>query len=286
PAACVETLSNRIERIDEALAKDTSKEGLEEDRSVLQELRELVQAVDEKSFSKYRTLIDELEGLGYGQMKAPSERVIVFSERISTLEWLSEALRARFSLGEDAVRIFHAGLPDVDQTAIVDSFGKQDSSIRVLLASDVASEGVNLHFFCHRMFHFDVPWSLIKLEQRNGRIDRFGQRHTPVIRYLLTTSEDEEIKGDTRIIERLIEKEEYAYKNIGDAAVLMGLYSAASEEEAVARAIERDAAPEEVVPDTPPEIDFLQLLEAGAADGDEEEITAAPTCLYDGDYAF
>lgn len=286
PAACVDTLSNRIQRIAQTLAKDGSKEGLAEDRTVLEELRDLAQAVDDDSFSKYRRLVGELEALGYGKQKAPSERVIVFAERIRTLEWLSEKLRARFGLGEDSVRIFHAGLPDVDQTAIVDSFGKQDSPIRILLASDVASEGVNLHFFCHRMFHFDVPWSLIKLEQRNGRIDRFGQRHTPIIRYLLTASEDEEIKGDTRIIERLVEKEEYAYKNIGDAAVLMGLYSAAREEEAVAQAIGRNAAPEEVVPEAPPEIDFLQLLEAGAAEGDEANMTAAPTCLYEGDYAF
>src|SRR5206468_12217778 len=137
-----------------------------------------------------------------------------FSERIKTLEWLEERLRNRFHLTGDQVRIFHAGLPDVDQQSVVESFGKADSPIRILLASDVASEGVNLHFYCHRMFHFDIPWSLIKLEQRNGRIDRFGQRLPPTIRYLLTVSDDPEMKGDIRIIERLVEREEWVYRNI------------------------------------------------------------------------
>ena len=56
-----------------------------------------------------------------------------------------------------------AGLPDIEQQAIVESFGKEDSPLRILLASDVASEGVNLHYYCHLMIHFDIPWSLIRL---------------------------------------------------------------------------------------------------------------------------
>ena len=73
------------------------------------------------------------------------------------------------------MRLFHAGLPDTEQMQIVEDFGKQDSPVRILLATDVASEGVNLHFFCNHLIHFDIPWSLITLEQRNGRIDRYGQ---------------------------------------------------------------------------------------------------------------
>ena len=120
-----------------------------------------------------------------------------------------------------AVRLFHAGLPDTDQMEIVDDFGKQDAPVRLLLATDVASEGVNLHFYCNHLVHFDIPWSLITLEQRNGRIDRYGQEHIPHIVYLVTTSKADEARDDLRIMDRLIEKEDAAHKNIGDAATIL-----------------------------------------------------------------
>ena len=64
---------------------------------------------------------------------------------------------------------------------MVEQFGLELSPIRVLVASDMASEGINLHRQCHNLIHFDLPWSLIRLQQRNGRIDRYGQPHTPSI---------------------------------------------------------------------------------------------------------
>ena len=65
---------------------------------------------------------------------------------------------------------------DVAIQEVLESFGSNDGEVRVLLASDMASEGINLHHHCSRLVHFDVPWSFIRLEQRNGRIDRHGQK--------------------------------------------------------------------------------------------------------------
>ena len=76
-----------------------------------------------------------------------------------------------------------------------------DNSIRLLIATDMASEGINLHYLSSKMVHFDVPWSLMVFQQRNGRIDRYGQEREPHIAYLSTTSVNEEIRGDARILE-------------------------------------------------------------------------------------
>jgi len=56
--------------------------------------------------------------------------------------------------------------------------------VRVLVATDAAGEGLNLQKHCHRIIHFELPWNPNRLEQRNGRIDRYGQQHTPVIGFL------------------------------------------------------------------------------------------------------
>ena len=104
----------------------------------------------------------------------------------------------------------------MDQQKIVEDFGREEAPVRLLLASDVASEGINLHFLCHKMIHFDIPWSFMCFQQRNGRIDRYGQEREPRIVYLMTESVSEKIKGDNRILELLITKDEQAVKNIGE----------------------------------------------------------------------
>ena len=111
--------------------------------------------------------------------------------------------------------------------------------MRLLICSDVASEGINLHYLSHNMIHFDIPWSLMVFQQRNGRIDRYGQEYAPHIIYLMTDCANDQIKGDNRILEVLIEKDEQAIKNIGDPSVFMGVYDSGEEELITAQAIEK-----------------------------------------------
>ena len=268
PAACLDTIDARVRRLEKAIEDGKGDpDKLRDDRGKLKSLRRDVERVDESNFSKYGRLIDVLKKLGWkGTRKSP--RVIVFSERRRTLEWLAEHLRERFDLKEGVLRVFHAGMPDVDQQTVVEDFGKRDNPVRILLASDVASEGVNLHFYCHDLVHFDIPWSLITLEQRNGRIDRYGQQHESTIRYLLTVSGQPSIKADLRIVERLVEKAQTVEITLGDAATAMGLYDAQKEEDAIATAIEDGSGPEQVLPDEEPEVDFLALLEREDDDRD------------------
>lgn len=233
PAACLHTVQQRIKRIEQRIIQEDSvtEEVLGKDLKKLREVETLLLDISDESFSKYRYLKDMLKNELNWNGKKNSPRIIVFSERIQTLEYLYRKVQEEFGLDEKSVCVFHAGLSDVEQQEIVEDFGKENSAIRILLASDVASEGVNLHYFCNHLIHFDIPWSLITLEQRNGRIDRYGQKQTPHIYYLLTKSSDKEIKGDLRILEKLIEKEEEAYKNLGDTATILKLYSTEKEEE-------------------------------------------------------
>ena len=163
---------------------------------------------------------------------------MIFTERIESMRFLSQHLAEDLHLPANAVQELYGGMSDVEQQRIVEDFGRDESTIRILVASDVASEGINLHYLCHRLIHFDIPWSLMVFQQRNGRIDRYGQNETPDIRYLKTVSSNEKIHGDMRILEILIHKEEQAVKNIGDPAALMKVYDIAEEEAKTAQAIQ------------------------------------------------
>jgi len=289
PAACRATLEERSRTLSRREDPDAVA-----DRALLAELAGLAAAVDPEvtgAWPKLERLLTWLAEAGWKGRGALGERVVVFSERIDTLEVLRTLLTARLGLEKrpDTVALFHGALKDTRQDEVIRDFGVEDGRVRILLASDAASEGINLHYFCHRLVHFDIPWSLMTLEQRNGRVDRFGQRHAPDLRYLLTRPSDPGLRGDLRVLDRLIERERYVHENLGDAAWLMRCFDPAKEESLVADAIERHLAPEALLPDVPaPGDDILALLTAPAspAAGPVAPPTRPTFSLYADDLAF
>jgi superfamily II DNA/RNA helicase len=137
-------------------------------------------------------------------------------------------------------------MSDTEQQELVERFGRLDDPMRVLLCSDVASEGLNLHYFCHRLVHFDLPWSLMVFQQRNGRVDRYGQKHQPHIVYLFTEAVNERIKGDLRILEILEQKDEQANLNLGDPSAFLNVYDPDKEAEKVTGFMADGLTPEQV----------------------------------------
>jgi superfamily II DNA or RNA helicase len=253
PAALAETIENRAAKRGFAKPAAPQPATTDPEELALRALHALAVAAMESSPAKVKELVRVLREIGVGK-KSP-RRAVVFSERIRTLDWIAAAIRDELDMTDDRVQTFHNSKPDDEQQQIIEDFSMASKRIRVLVTSDIAAEGVNLHKQCHHLIHVDLPWSLITLEQRNGRIDRYGQLHSPEIRYLVYQPADEEVASDMRIVSRLIAKEHAAHRALGDVASVMGLYSESEEEEHVREALrkrtaaERERALEEAAPE-------------------------------------
>ena len=232
--AALKSIENRISKLD---ALTEQEDIVEQNRDVLYNLKAKLEAIiHHKQDTKYLAFRKKLIDLGwYGRKR--DFRIVVFAERIETLKALKKKLQRDFDLDDSVIADFHGSLTDMEQQRIIDDFGKEDSDYRILLTSDAGSQGVNLHYYCNHMFNYDIPWSLITLEQRNGRIDRYGQTKTPFIHYMVAISDLDGLKDDLHIVNKLKEKEEAVYQSLGDAASVYKLYEASAEEELVTTAI-------------------------------------------------
>ena len=96
------------------------------------------------------------------------EPAIVFTEYRDTLQRLADALPPL-----DAVQL-HGGLSPRERAEVTRRFTR--GSVRLLLATDAGSEGLNLHHRCRLVINLELPWTPLRLEQRAGRVDRIGQQ--------------------------------------------------------------------------------------------------------------
>ncbi len=265
----------------------------------LRELTHDLKLISATKFAKYRILIDLLKSSTFNwSAKDKDDRIVIFSERIETLHFLREQLQRDLKLKEKNIDLLHGGLSDVEQQEIVERFGKDQESVRILLCSDVASEGINLHHKSHRLIHFDMPWSLMVFQQRNGRIDRYGQKSKPEIYYLITESSNDTIRGDMRILEVLAQKDQQAHDNIGDPSAFMGVYDIQQEEliteKAMANGIEAEDFDRQNQPKQDEADDLLALFRGTASPAEEipktshsvEQAIAENSTLFASDYHF
>lgn len=137
------------------------------------------------------------------------ERLIVFTEYKHTLDYLVLRLR---QAGYDApvVEQLYGGVARERREQVKEAFNDPESPIRVLVATDVASEGINLHTSCRYVIHFEVPWNPMRLEQRNGRVDRHGQARDVYVYHF--TSDDE---ADLKFLAYVVKKVEQAREDLG-----------------------------------------------------------------------
>ena len=295
PAACIASVDQRIRRRERELDAAPNAQVAAEVES-LRILRKALAAIGPDGYAKYRALLAAIRDKPFDwNASDPRDRLVVFTERIETLKWLRDRLASDLRLAADRIEILHGGLSDVDQQRVVEDFGNEARPLRLLICSDVASEGINLHYQCHRLVHFDMPWSLMVFQQRNGRVDRYGQERTPRIVYLVTESANETIRGDTRILEVLADKDEQAHRNIGDPSAFMRVYDVEDEEEitrdAIAVGEQADHFDARLTPASSEGDDLLALFLGTKPPEDEPPaetpgLSPAPTSLFAGDIAY
>lgn len=133
---------------------------------------------------------------------------IVYCRYIATANYLKRELGGRFrGTTVDAVT---GDLPSEERLARVEALGDHPS--RVLIATDCLSEGVNLQGHFDAVVHYDLSWNPTRHEQREGRVDRFGQ-HRPVVRMVMLSGEDNPI--DLAVMRVLLRKAESIRRTLG-----------------------------------------------------------------------
>ena len=260
PAALEETVANRLKRVPDSDSKQ---------RDALDRLNQLNQKVTRQNSNKYAALVNYLKDIGV--KKGSDTRAVIFSERVATLHWLQENLTKDLKMPKDSIAVMHGGLSDEEQMRLVDEFKREDSKLRILVTGDVASEGVNLHTLCHHLVHYDIPWSLIRIQQRNGRVDRYGQTEPPQITALLLDTAQGGYVGELHVLKKLIEREHEAHEILGDVGSLIGQHSVKGEEDEIRKIIQNQAgfdevvkAPEQIVEETAEsEEDLIEKWMAG-----------------------
>lgn len=145
---------------------------------ILDELARWAEQAAAQLDSKAIRLIHWLESLIRPAGRWSDERVIIFTEYRDTQKWLHDHLAARGFKECGRLELLFGAQDAEDRERVKAAFqyDPKEAPVRILLATDAASEGIDLQRYCHRLIHYEIPWNPNRLEQRNGRIDRHGQR--------------------------------------------------------------------------------------------------------------
>jgi superfamily II DNA or RNA helicase len=131
-----------------------------------------------------------------------NERVVVFTEYAETLEWIVRVLGQHGYRDGKELAVIQGSTPAEERETIRAKFtaSPDTQQVRVLVATDSAGEGIDLQAHCHRLVNFDIPFNPSRLEQRIGRIDRYGQQHTPQIYQLAPAERQSALAKDTAFL--------------------------------------------------------------------------------------
>ncbi len=173
-----------------------SPEEIQAELGLLGEVLEKAKKVTPRRDSKLQKLLDTV----LRQRLAADPKVVIFTRYVDTMNYLAEQIGRDKRYANTTALTIHGGLNERQRREIFLEFER--AKVGVLVATDAISEGINLQHAAAQVIHYELPWNPNRLEQRNGRVDRFGQRK-PVV-YVRTMVMDETL--DATILKVLVEK--------------------------------------------------------------------------------
>jgi SNF2 family DNA or RNA helicase len=237
-------LKQQVEQLDEEFADDDSYEESTEDalrqasrtlpaqegeaRELLRSLRERAgEAATGRPDARAEALLAWLEATVRPKGKWGKARVIVFTEYRATQKWLHDLLAANGYAGGGRLELLYGGMDTKKREEVKHAFQASPdvSPVRILIATDAASEGIDLQNHCHQLLHYEIPWNPMRLEQRNGRVDRRGQHADVLVHHFAPRGfeagrEDPQqpagaLEGDLEFLARAVEKVERIRRDLG-----------------------------------------------------------------------
>ncbi|MFF4018900.1 DISARM system SNF2-like helicase DrmD [Streptomyces sp. NPDC001843] len=238
-----------VDAEDDALTRSTSLTPAEDGRELdlLQEMERWALTHEAAPDSKAETLIRELKAVCCPDGKRwTNERVVVFTEYRDTQEWLYDLLQQEELTDGGRVERLHGGLSAEERERIRLGFqtdpSREEGKVRILLATDAAGEGIDLQNHCHRLINYDIPFNPNKLEQRIGRIDRWGQKHDPEITHFIGSGWQQAQAGsyeaDLEFLSRVAKKVARMEHDLGSVNAVLA--------DAVQRRMTGDTAPVDI----------------------------------------
>lgn len=160
------------------------------ENAILDELENWARRASATLDTKGNRLLDWIDSNLRENGKWKNERVIIFTEYRDTQKWLFGVLANRGLTQDGRLELLYGAQDEKDRERIKAAFqfDPAQSLVRILIATDSASEGIDLQRECHRLIHYEIPWNPNRMEQRNGRIDRHGQRASEVLVYHFVAS--------------------------------------------------------------------------------------------------
>ncbi|MEM1542626.1 MAG: helicase-related protein [Ignisphaera sp.] len=242
--ALKKSLENRLKGLKQILEGKLLPEITEEDIEIMKEYEENPEDVDERDLErirkKYEAMsiffgdkgslkreieqVDHLLKLAHSikvdtkasslirfikelHEKDPDEKVLVFTEYRDTMEYLKDLLEK--SGYEKSIAYIHGSMSVEEREEQMRIF-RENSNVKIMVATDAAAEGIDLQYNCHIMVNYELPWNPNRIEQRMGRLHRYGQTRTVLVYNIF------EDTIEARVLQRLFEKIDTIRREMGE----------------------------------------------------------------------